>query len=297
MMGVMRERDTSRLGQQLARLLPEIAPLEDIRPAEGGSIAECFRVRTSAGREYFVKYQNRSLPGAFHAEFESLACLRRCAEQVLRIPEPLAYDDDLLVMEAFEAGRPGPDWQELMGRGLAHLHARSRRQGFGFAHDNYLGFSPQPNRWQDSWAAFWAGQRLQPQISRLAETLGTDDRLVREAEHLLTRLDHYLGDVPGQSVLLHGDLWSGNAAADTGGFPVIFDPASYFGHHEAEFGMMRLFGGFDERCEHAYREVLPFQAGHEERITLYRLYHEMNHLLLFGGAYYRACRQTLSQLL
>lgn len=33
-----------------------------------------------------------------------------------------------------------------------------------------------------------------------------------------------------------GDLWSGNiAAAD--GQPCIFDPATYYGHHEAEWGM------------------------------------------------------------
>lgn len=293
----MRESDASRLADQLATLLPEAAPPKDLRPAGGGSIAECFRATTRDGKDCFVKYQRRSLPGACHAEFDSLARLRDYAEPPLRIPRPLAYDDSLLVMEAFEAGRPGPDWQVLMGRGLAHLHASSRRQGFGFDHDNYLGFSPQPNRWQEDWAAFWAGQRLQPQISRLAESLGADDRLVREAERLLGCLDHFLGEVPGQSVLLHGDLWSGNAAADTQGQPVIFDPAAYYGHHEAEFGMMRLFGGFDERCEHAYREILPFAAGHEERITLYRLYHEMNHLLLFGGAYYRSCRQTLSQLL
>lgn len=287
----------SHLGQQLATLLPEIMPLEAIRPAGGGSIAECFRVRSRAGREYFVKYQSRSLPGAFHAEFESLSSLRRFATRALHIPAPLARDDNLLVMEAFEEGRPGPDWQELMGRGLAHLHLRSQRQGFGFGQDNFLGFSPQANRWRDDWTVFWADQRLQPQISTLADTLGPDDSLVREAERLLARLDHYLGDVPGQSVLLHGDLWSGNAAAGADGQPVIFDPASYFGHHEAEFGMMRLFGGFHERCEQAYREILPFRAGHEERISLYRLYHEMNHLLLFGGAYYRSCRQTLSQLL
>lgn len=288
---------TNRLGQQLETLLPEVAPVTDIRPAGGGSIAECFRVRTHTGKDCFVKYQSRSLPGAFRAEFASLVGLRHFAGQALHIPEPLAYDDNLLVMEAYEAGRPGPDWQALMGQGLAHLHVRSQRQGFGFEHDNYLGFSPQPNHWEDSWTTFWAGQRLQPQINRLAGSLGPDDRLVQAAERLLGRLDQYLGDVPGQSVLLHGDLWSGNAAADTDGQPVIFDPAAYFGHHEAEFGMMRLFGGFNERCEHAYREVLPFQAGHEERITLYRLYHEMNHLLLFGGGYYRNCLQTLSQLL
>ena len=36
--------------------------------------------------------------------------------------------------------------------------------------------------------------------------------------------------------ILHGDLWSGNIGA-VDGEPSIFDPASYYGHHEAEFGI------------------------------------------------------------
>ena len=36
--------------------------------------------------------------------------------------------------------------------------------------------------------------------------------------------------------LLHGDLWSGNiGSAD--GFPTIYDPAVYWGHNEAEWGV------------------------------------------------------------
>ena len=36
--------------------------------------------------------------------------------------------------------------------------------------------------------------------------------------------------------VLHGDLWSGNIGS-VGGEPSIFDPAVYYGHSEAEFGM------------------------------------------------------------
>lgn len=40
------------------------------------------------------------------------------------------------------------------------------------------------------------------------------------------------------SWLAAGDLWSGNIAALGGSStPVIFDPATYYGHHEAEWGM------------------------------------------------------------
>jgi len=78
---------------------------------------------------------------------------------------------------------------------------------------------------------------------------------------------------------------------------VIFDPASYYGHREAEFGMMRLFGGFGARCEAAYQEVWPFQPGVDRRIALYQLYHQLNHLNLFGPSYYDGCLSTARSLL
>jgi protein-ribulosamine 3-kinase len=78
---------------------------------------------------------------------------------------------------------------------------------------------------------------------------------------------------------------------------VIFDPASYYGQREAEFGIMRLFGGFGRRCEAAYQEIWPFEAGYEERFRLYQLYHELNHLNLFGASYYDACMASMDALL
>ena len=61
--------------------------------------------------------------------------------------------------------------------------------------------------------------------------------------------------------------------------------------------MMRMFGGFGPRCEAAYEEVWPLVAGAEQRITLYRLYHELNHLNLFGSGYYESCISTMKSLL
>jgi len=36
---------------------------------------------------------------------------------------------------------------------------------------------------------------------------------------------------------LHGDLWSGNAAFDQDGTPVIFNPAVYYGDRKADVAM------------------------------------------------------------
>ena len=73
------------------------------------------------------------------------------------------------------------------------------------------------------------------------------------------------------------------------GEPVLIDPAAYFASREAEFGMMTLFGDFDQTFYDAYEEVWPFSDGAVDRIALYRLYHLLNHLNLFGGSYLQQC--------
>lgn len=46
----------------------------------------------------------------------------------------------------------------------------------------------------------------------------------------------HLGCASPSPLPYQGDLWSGNIAA-VEGQPAIFDPATYYGHHEAEWGM------------------------------------------------------------
>ncbi len=66
---------------------------------------------------------------------------------------------------------------------------------------------------------------------------------------------------------MHGDLWSGNIAATREGKAVVFDPACYYGHSEAEFGMSWC-AGFTDRFWGAYREVVPEDPGFKERWEL-----------------------------
>ncbi len=275
----------------------ETARFARSRQAAGGSINFSRIVQLEDGRRFFVKTHPGAgaCPGMFAAEFEALGLL--AAPGAIRVPVPVAYGDDFIVMEAYEEGPRKPAWQELMGRGLAQLHQATQTDRFGFDRDNYLGTTPQPNGWLDSWAAFWRERRLGWQLQLFSRKTGRGDRLLQLGERLQDRLDDLLGSVHEPAVLLHGDLWSGNAAADEKGEPIIFDPASYYGHREAEIGMMRMFGGFGPRCEAAYGEVWPLQPGAEERIALYRLYHELNHLNLFGRSYYQSCIATMEGLL
>ena len=286
--------DQEDIEQAIGKATGSEARIAGSRGTAGGCIADSSLLRLEDGREFFLKRQSGA-PGIFAMEFRALMLLGEPG--VIRVPEPITYGEDFLVMEALRLGRPAPDWQDRMGRALALLHQGQRAPRYGFDGDNWLGRTPQPNGWMEDWADFWRERRLGWQLRLCAEQGNDGDQLLRLGWRLMDQVEELLGEVREQAVLLHGDLWSGNAAADEDGAPVIFDPASYYGHREAEIGMMRLFGGFGPRCEAAYQEVWPLEAGAEERIALYRLYHELNHLNLFGGAYYSACLATVKSLL
>jgi fructosamine-3-kinase len=273
------------------------ATFSDSRYTRGGSISDSRVVSLSDGRQFFIKTHAAAtnLPDMFALEFECLKLLS--APGVIRVPRPIVSGDDFIVMEAYQEGRRKPDWPERMGRQLAQLHKATQYHRYGFEKATYLGTTKQMNTWSDNWLEFWREQRLGSQLNLFSEKTNGSDRLLKAGERLLQKLDEYLGGINEGAVLLHGDLWSGNAAADEKGEPIIYDPASYYGHREAEIGMMRMFDGFGPTCEAAYAEVWPLAAGADERITLYRLYHELNHLNLFGNSYYQSCISTIESLL
>merc|ERR1712218_14195 len=84
--------------------------------------------------------------------------------------------------------------------------------------------------------------------------------------------------------LLHGDLWSGNMA-QTGADPVIFDPASFYGHHEYDLAIGKMFGGFSAEFHRSYHQLIPKEEGFEQRSELYQLFHYLNHWNHFGDGY------------
>jgi len=73
---------------------------------------------------------------------------------------------------------------------------------------------------------------------------------------------------------------------DENGDAVLIDPAVYYGHREADLGMTKLFGGFNSEFYRAYHETFPLEDGCDYRENIYKLYHVLNHLNLFGGGYY-----------
>ena len=92
----------------------------------------------------------------------------------------------------------------------------------------------------------------------------------------------------------YSDLWSGNIGS-ANGKPSIFDPAVYWGHHEAEWGMSwcASFGG---QFWEGYRSLIPEDPGFRDRKPLYDAYHQLNHYNLFGGGYLGTARSQLRQV-
>lgn len=265
------------------------------RPASGGCIHEAWLVSLADGRRVFVKADAAAPPDLFAREAEGLAAL--AAAGVLRVPAGAlpgrAGATGFLVMEAIAEGRPGERFFADFGRRFAALHRATRGSRCGFAHDNYIGGTAQPNGWADSWVDFFRDRRLGHQLRLARERGHADGELARLGDRLLERLGRWL-DLPGEpACLLHGDLWSGNFLADAEGEPVLIDPAVYYGHREADLAMTRLFGGFAADFYAAYEEAWPLPPGHQERLPLYQLYHLLNHLNLFGAGYRGQCLAVL----
>jgi fructosamine-3-kinase len=75
---------------------------------------------------------------------------------------------------------------------------------------------------------------------------------------------------------------------------VIFDPAVYYGDRECDLAMTELFGGFPREFYEAYNGAYPLPAEYAMRKHLYNLYHLLNHLNIFGGAYLDQVKATLA---
>ncbi len=270
-----------------------LGPVRDLSPLAGGDISEALRVRLADGRAVFVKTHRGPPAGMYAAEAEGLAWLG--AAGALRVPEVLAVSERFLALVLIEPGRPAPDHDERLGRGLAALH-RFGAEGFGWSRDNFIGSLPQDNHAEAGWPTFYARRRLGAQLRMAVDAGRASTAMRRGMEALIARIDAVVGPAEPPS-RLHGDLWGGNAHVAEDGSPVLIDPAVYGGHREVDLAMMRLFGGFSPRVFDAYDEAWPLEPGWRERVPLYQLYPLMVHVNLFGGSYVGSVERALRALI
>lgn len=262
----------------------------------GGCINESFRWESASG-PIFVKLAAASQLPMFEAEAEGLREL--ASADAVRVPRPLGAGATprhaWLALEWIDFGAGTGATQSMLGRQLARLHGKVGDR-FGWKRDNTIGSTPQVNAWSADWVTFFRERRLRYQLD-LARRNGHGGRLQDRGAELLDRLPELFATHSPMPSLLHGDLWGGNAGADSSGTPVIFDPAVYYGDREADVAMTRLFGGFSARFYEAYEAEWPLPEGAAERVALYNLYHILNHLNLFGTGYLSQAQGLVERLL
>jgi protein-ribulosamine 3-kinase len=269
-------------------------------PVGGGCIHQAWKLvgREARGeREYFLKTNGIAAAPMFAAEHAGLDALR--AAGTVRVPGAIARGDDgehaWLALEWLELVALDGANAARLGTALAVQH-RVQQPRFGWAEDNFIGATPQPNGWSDDWLEFWRHRRLVHQLG-LAARNRLPSRLIDRGERLAADCGALFSGHSPRPALLHGDLWGGNAAVAAGEGPVVFDPAVYCGDREADVAMTALFGGFPADFGAAYRDAYPLPDGHAVRRDFYNLYHVLNHANLFGSGYVRQAQEAIERLL
>lgn len=281
------------IAQHIARATGAAFTVRGETSVGGGCINNAVVLRDGQ-RRYFVKLNDAGRLAMFEAEAEGLTAVAQAGG--VRAPWPVccgtAGESAYLVLEYLELDSADARSHEELGHGLARMH-RATRAEFGWHRDNTIGSTPQVNTPERDWVVFWREHRLGFQL-RLAARHGRN--MLHKGERLMAELEGFFRSYRPAPSLLHGDLWGGNVGA-SGGQPVIFDPAVYYGDREADLAMTELFGGFSGGFYRAYQESWPLDPGYKTRKTLYNLYHVLNHFNLFGGGYGSQARSMIDSLL
>ncbi|MBL7003899.1 MAG: fructosamine kinase family protein [Gammaproteobacteria bacterium] len=260
----------------------------------GGNINNAFKI-SNGEQSYFVKMNRKSQLYMFEAEKIGLECI--ADTNTLLVPTPIVTgvygSESYLVLEYIDL--QGHSDSARFGQKLAQLHLACESR-FGFDIDNTIGSTPQVNAWTDSWVKFWQTHRLGYQLE-LAHKNGLSHQLIEAGEKLIDKTPYFFTDYAPKASLLHGDLWSGNWSANQQGEPVIYDPAPYYGDHEADLAMTELFGHPGINFYPAYKETFVIDEGYATRKLFYNVYHILNHANLFGGGYISQAQNAIEQLL
>lgn len=285
-------------------------PVQSVVPLSGGMVNRAARVN-AGGTDLFVKWHEAAPVAMFASEAAGLETLGEALARAIRVPKVVEVGDDYLFLEWVEpaAPRSPADFTARFAEGLATLHRTTTRTGhgrehqpYGFDANGFIGVLQQANTPRvTDWPTFYRDCRLLPQIELARRrghlTLSREQALLAIVE----QLPELLQDLPPESCLIHGDLWSGNflcSRFNNEDTPFIFDPAAYFAHREVEIAFVELFGGFPPGFVDAYHGAYPLDTSYARRRSLHQLYPLLVHLNYFGESYGlrvdRVCQEYLT---
>lgn len=237
----------------------------------------------------------------FRGEYESLKEITRT--KLIKVPEPLLVDRvgkvNFIVMEYLNMYGLSKHSSKL-GKSLAELHLNNIKaleseknsenfvgskklaiDKFGFHVTTACGYLPLDNNWSNDWVTFYTRQRLEQQVSRIIKEYGNRE-IIELWSGLQLKIPSFFKDLEIKPSLLHGDLWFGNVG-ETQHEPVIFDPGSFYGHHEFDLAIATMFGSFSRAFYNSYHDLINKGNGFQNRQKLYILFHNLNHWNHFGS--------------
>ena len=269
------------------------------------------RLANGTQMQYFLKTgKGKNAEDMFKGEHESLSAIHAAVPTLcpksyghgrLEASSDMSFlVTDFLELSGRSSGRSSSTGMSLAQK-LAKLHTTPvptpegyDRPQFGFPATTCCGDTPQDNTYTASWADFYANRRLRFIMSQSKKSNGGDKQLEARVEEtcktVVPRLlaDTHINSRKGvQPVVIHGDLWSGNASR--GKLPgmsepedLVFDSSAYYGHSESELGIMKMFGGFGASFLDEYHQLVPKaepEEEYEDRVALYELYHRKDTFL------------------
>ncbi|KAF2146322.1 uncharacterized protein K452DRAFT_324291 [Aplosporella prunicola CBS 121167] len=278
-----------------------------------------FFMKTGKGKDAAVMFEGEHASlNALHSSVPSLCPQSFGYGQFASDPSTSFMVTDFLHLTSRLASRASGS-TETLAQKLAKLHttpapvpAGYDRPMFGFPVTTCCGDTPQENGFKASWADFYAEHRLRFILRQSEANNGKDkelhDLVEATASRVVPRLigdEHLNGGKGVTPVVVHGDLWSGNASSGTIGGKggavqeVVYDPSACYAHSEYELGIMKMFGGFGGAFMNEYHELCPKtepQDEYADRVALYELYHHLNHHALFGGGYRSGATSIMKSL-
>lgn len=278
-----------------------------------------FKNPDGSTRQYFLKTGKGSAAKTmFAGEHQSLKSIHDIVPNLCpnsyghgEFQDPVNTGTSFLVTDFLDLSSRSSSSSSSSGQSLAQklakLHTTPaptpegyKKPQFGFSVPTCCGDTAQDNTFTSSWADFYANHRVRFILAESTRAHGKDAELSTLVEKTCTQVipnligDSHLNKGKGVTpVVIHGDLWSGNASS--GKLPgmehaedIVFDSSAYYAHSEFELGIMKMFGGFGGKFLEEYHELVPKTEPveeYEDRVRLYELYHHLNHHALFGGGY------------
>ncbi len=268
----------------------------DIRSVRGGDVNEAFKVYTDKG-PYFLLLQRGGDINFFQAEIAGLKLFEKYGVSAPRILDSGVSDEGAyLLLDYIEEGR----WldQGDLAKELKKVHqikSPNGKFGFDFAYrGSAISFS---NAFKKTWREVFLEERLDKLRDKLSEGKIWSGEDLATYEKLRKVVDSYLKRRESEPVLLHGDLWPGNAMFSVEGKAYLFDPAPLYGDWEFDIGVSTVFSGFDDNFYRTYLQDIKKDSERAIRLEFYRLYLLMVHLHKFGNMYRSSVDLSMEKIL